>query len=97
VPIQFSSAGSQSNFMQNSGMTTPAEKFKAAEKKTATQDLFLDPLPVPETKESSTDTAWGLWENTLRAHEEAAKAGPETDFQDTIRAEDADHGHGRKP
>ena len=90
MSVRFSSAGIDRDFMQNNEMTTPSEKFKAAGKKAVTQDLLLDPLPVPETKESSTDSVWGLWEHTLRAQEEAAKAGPETDFQDTLRVEDAD-------
>jgi hypothetical protein len=28
---------------------------------------LLDPLPLPEVSESDTDTAWGLWEETLDA------------------------------
>lgn len=50
------------------------------------QDFFLDPLPVPEATESSTDTAWGLWEHTLRDYEEEAQKPAETEepgFEDT--------------
>ena len=28
---------------------------------------------MPEATESSTDTAWGLWEHTLRGYEEEAQ------------------------
>jgi len=44
---------------------------------------------VPDATESSTDTAWGLWENTLRAHQDEAQAAPEHDFQDTVPSSDA--------
>jgi hypothetical protein len=53
------------------------------------QDFFLDPLPVPDATESNTDTAWGLWEHTLRSYEEEAQKPPDakaTDFADTIPA-----------
>ena len=65
-------------------MPTPPEKFKTAANNAAAHDPFLDPLPVPDATESSTDTAWGLWENTLRAHQDEAQAAPENDFQDTV-------------
>jgi hypothetical protein len=49
-------------------------------------DFSLDPLPVPEATESSTDTAWGLWEHTLRSFEEEAQQPEEPKqpgFEDT--------------
>lgn len=73
--------------MQNSAMATTPEKSKPAElqrEKPAATDHFLDPLPIPDATESNTDTAWGLWEHTLRAHEEELTKEGETDFQDTV-------------
>ena len=75
------------DFMQNSAMATSPEKSKPAEPRReapAVSEHFLDPLPVPDATESNTDTAWGLWEHTLRAHEEDLNKSPETDFQDTV-------------
>jgi hypothetical protein len=75
------------NFMQNSAMATPPDKSKPAEaqaEKPVVTDHFLDPLPIPDATESNTDTAWGLWEHTLRAHEEELTKEGETDFQDTV-------------
>lgn len=76
--------------MQNAAMATPPDKFKTAAPQSAAADAFLDPLPVPDASESSTDTAWGLWENTLRAHQDEAQRAPaeasDADFQDTLPA-----------
>lgn len=52
-------------------------------------DPFLDSLPQPDVIESNTDTAWGLWENTLKAQDEplesgkAANKGKGGDFKDS--------------
>jgi hypothetical protein len=77
--------------MQNSAMVTPPDKFKTAAPPSAAADAFLDPLPVPDATESSTDTVWGLWENTLRAQQDEAQTTPtveaDTDFQDTLPSE----------
>ena len=74
--------------MQNTAMATPPEKPKSGAPKASTpsaRDYFLDPVPVPEAIESSTDTAWGLWEHTLQAFEqEMQKDAQPTDFQDTL-------------
>jgi hypothetical protein len=43
-----------------------------------TPDFLLDPLPVPDVVESNTDTAWGRWEESLKADE------PQPDFSDTM-------------
>lgn len=78
------------NFMQNSVVATPPDKSKPADRNPpskAEHDFFLDPLPVPDATESNTDTAWGLWEHTLRSYEEEAKSPPDTksaDFEDTV-------------
>ena len=85
--------------MQNNAMATTPEKPKTDKPKassTSARDYFLDPVPVPEATESSTDTAWGLWEHTLQAFEkEMQKEAQQTDFQDTM-ALDASH-HLKKP
>jgi hypothetical protein len=76
-----------SDFMQNSAMATPPDKSKPADPRRdvpAAKEHFLDPLPVPDATESNTDTAWGLWEHTLRAHEDEIKKEAEPDFQDTV-------------
>jgi hypothetical protein len=42
---------------------------------------------VPDASESNTDTAWGLWEHTLRSFEEEAqspKVPDAADFADTV-------------
>jgi hypothetical protein len=39
----------------------------------AVHDYSLDPLPVPDAIESSTDTAWSLWEHTLRSFEDGVQ------------------------
>jgi hypothetical protein len=85
------------DFMQNSVMATPPDKSKPAETRRDTSvasDHFLDPLPVPDATESNTDTAWGLWEHTLRAHEDELKKDVEPDFQDTVPSDSL---AGKKP
>jgi hypothetical protein len=47
-------------------------------------DPFLDSVLQPEVIESNTDTAWGLWEHTLKEHEQAPSNKPApTDAQDS--------------
>jgi hypothetical protein len=81
------------NFMQNSVVAKPPDKPIPADAKPpapAAHDFFLDPLPVPDATESNTDTAWGLWEHTLRSYEEAAQSEDATehpDFADTVPAD----------
>jgi hypothetical protein len=74
--------------MQNNAMATTPEKPKTGTPKASTasaRDYFFDPVPVPEATESSTDTAWGLWEHTLQSFEkEMQKEAQPTDFQDTM-------------
>jgi hypothetical protein len=79
--------------MQNGAVATPPDKSKSADSKPQskeTHDFFLDPLPVPDATESNTDTAWGLWEHTLRSYEDEAKKPEEPkfpDFADTVPSE----------
>ena len=70
--------------MQNGSMVTRSDKpkdFAAARPPSRAQDFSLDPLPVPEAVESDTDTAWGLWESTLQAHDDAG-AGANVNAED---------------
>ena len=34
-------------------------------------DSLLDPLPLPEVVESDSDTAWGLWQDSLQTGDDA--------------------------
>ena len=75
--------------MQNIGVATTPDNSNPSNRKppsTPAHDFFFDPLPVPEATESSTDTAWGLWEHTLKSYEEEAQR-PENleqpSFEDT--------------
>jgi hypothetical protein len=71
----------------------PPERPKAADDKPAAprHDFSLDPLPVPDATESDGDTAWGLWQQTLQANDEAADP-PHTDFADTVLSQDTSYG-----
>ena len=77
------------SLVQNTSVATSPDDFNPANRKPVAkpaQDFFLDPLPVPDATESSTDTAWGLWEHTLRSFEEEAQQSEEpkqADFEDT--------------
>jgi hypothetical protein len=33
-------------------------------------DALLDPLPLPDVVESDSDTAWGLWQDSLQSHDD---------------------------
>ncbi len=58
--------------MQNRLMATSSDKSKnpfPPKAPTRTHDFSFDPLPVPDAIESDSDTAWGLWEHTLQAHD----------------------------
>jgi hypothetical protein len=75
--------------VQNTPVATSPDNSNPANRKPVAkpaQDFFLDPLPVPDATESSTDTAWGLWEHTLKSYEDEAQkpAGIEQPgFEDT--------------
>jgi hypothetical protein len=71
--------------MQNSAVATPPDRPKPPDRKPAAHDFSMDPLPVPDATESNTDTAWGLWEHTLKSHEET-QAAELNDFPDTEHA-----------
>ncbi len=73
--------------MQNGAVATPPDRSKPADRSPpAAHDFFLDPLPVPDATESNSDTAWGLWEHTLRAHDGTAPPQDEVapDFAETM-------------
>lgn len=42
-----------------------------------------DPIPIPEAVESNTDTAWGLWEDSIAPPKDA----PDTTYDNTMPAE----------
>ena len=79
--------------MQNRAMVTRPSKPRetAAPRSTAPEpDFSMDPLPVPDAVESDSDTAWGLWQDTVQAHNAGAAAAkpapgakPPSDFDDT--------------
>lgn len=49
-------------------MATKPEKPKSATQPTGSRssDYSLDPLPVPDALESDSDTAWGLWQDSVQ-------------------------------
>lgn len=55
-------------------------------------DALLDPLPLPDVVESDSDTAWGLWQDSLQAHDDEADAAPAKDqaYDDTVPMDIAD-------
>ena len=78
--------------MQNIGVSTTPDKPNPPNRKPRSRpehDYFLEPLPVPEATESSTDTAWNLWEHTLRGDENPSQLPPDSvqpGFEDTEAA-----------
>lgn len=78
------------NFMQNSPVAKPPAQPQAADKPALSKnDFSLEPLPVPDATESDTDTAWGLWQQTLQSQEEDSAP---SDFADTVLSQDTIHG-----
>lgn len=78
--------------MQNATMATSSDKSKnpfQSKPPAASTDFSFEPLPVPDAIESDSDTAWGLWEHTLQAHEDEASAAPESDgaYDTTVAGE----------
>jgi hypothetical protein len=74
--------------MQNAPMSTRPDKpkdYSVPRTPTRLHDFSLEPLPVPDALESDSDTAWGLWENTLQAHDDQRvhEEEPPT-FDDTV-------------
>lgn len=50
-------------------------------------DALLDPLPLPDVVESDSDTAWGLWQNSLQTDDgDDLPAPPPKDpsYDDTV-------------
>lgn len=51
-------------------------------------DALLDPLPLPDVVESDSDTAWGLWQNSLQTHEDeeppATPPAKDQGYDDTV-------------
>jgi hypothetical protein len=71
-------------------MATSSDKSKnpfPTKAPTQTHDFSFDPLPVPDAIESDSDTAWGLWEHTLQAHDAPDTAiESDTVYDETIPA-----------
>lgn len=71
--------------MQNAPVATSNKKTGDLTSSPKSQDFMLDPLPVPEAVESNTDTAWGLWEDTLEEQKSGKPAAhTHQDFEDTV-------------
>jgi hypothetical protein len=49
-------------------------------------DALLDPLPLPDVVESDSDTAWGLWQDSMQSNDETISAVPAKDqaYDDTV-------------
>ena len=77
------------SLMQNMAVATTSDNSNPSNRKPPVKpahDFFLDPLPVPDATESSTDTAWGLWEHTLKSYDDEAQKPEDVDqpsFEDT--------------
>jgi hypothetical protein len=82
--------GKQRKIMQNRTMVTRSNKPREpAPPRTppSEPDFSMDPLPVPEAVESDSDTAWGLWQDTVQAHNAGTAAPkPPSEFDDTVPA-----------
>ena len=50
-------------------MATKPERPKSATPSQGSKspDYLLDPVPVPEASESDSDTAWGLWHDSVQS------------------------------
>ena len=72
--------------MQNVRVATSNKNTGGASSGLKSHDFMLDPLPVPDAVESNTDTAWGLWEDTLEEQKSGGKAAEPAhpDFEDTV-------------
>jgi len=49
-----------------SSNTPPTPPVPPSRSSRRANDFLLEPLPVPDSVESDSDTAWGLWEATLK-------------------------------
>jgi len=59
-------------------MATKPEKPKSATPAGGTRvpDYLLDPVPVPDVVESDSDTAWGLWQDSVQSLDVADTRAP---------------------
>lgn len=51
-------------------MMKKPEKPKPAPSAASVPDYLLDPVPVPDVVESDSDTAWGLWQDSVQTLDE---------------------------
>lgn len=83
---------------QGKTMATNPERPKSTTPSTGSRssDFLLDPLPVPEALESDSDTAWGLWQDSVQTLD-----AQDTHFDPTVPGElhpsDDDSADKRKP
>ena len=47
-------------------MKKPEKSKPAPPPSSRVQDYLLDPVPVPDVVESDSDTAWGLWQDSVQ-------------------------------
>lgn len=66
-------------------MVKEFSKKPPPEQKPSTIHLYSvnDPIPVPDAVESDTDTAWGLWQDSIAPHD----SSPDTSYANTMPAE----------
>ena len=66
-------------------MTKPDKSNPLPNKPAPTRvyDGLLDPMPLPDVVESDSDTAWGLWEDVVQAHENETLISPSVEPKDS--------------
>jgi hypothetical protein len=61
-------------------MTKKPEKSKPVPSAASrTPDYLLDPVPVPDVVESDSDTAWGLWQDSVQTLDGGGDTRPSGD------------------
>lgn len=54
----------------------------------AVPDYLLEPVPVPDVVESDSDTAWGMWQDSVQSAENPeTRPGGDSVFQPTVPAD----------
>jgi len=71
-------------------MATKPEKPKSSASTTASRvpDYLLDPVPVPDVVESDSDTAWGLWQDSVQSLDNGDTQSPGDSRFDQTRPTD---------
>jgi len=68
----------------------PSSSPPARSSRGAGNDFAFDPLPIPEAVESDSETAWSLWEMTLKQQETAEIPTQPADFDRATEPQDLD-------